>query len=103
MQGVSNKHCLLTFFIAFIFKLVETPSVCGGEGVLRYFHTNIRLGPFFWFKILKFNIFGGFRKINSFGGYEENVDIFFFWGGGDHYIIKLIWGGVISIHFRAFS
>ena len=72
----------------------------GGGGVLRYFHTNIRLGPFFWFKILKFNIFGGFRKINSFGGYEEIVDIL----GGDHYIIGLIWGGgVISIHFRAFS
>ena len=80
MRGVSNKHCLLTFFIAFIFKLVETLGVCGGEGVLRYFHTNIWLGPFFWFKILKFNIFGGFRKINSFGVYEEIVDIF--WGGG---------------------
>ena len=49
------------------------------------------------FKILNFNIFVGFKKINIFWGYEDFVDIlwahhktglfflflfFFFWGGG---------------------
>ena len=62
MQGVSNKHCLLTFFIAFIFKLVETPGVCGGEGVLRYFHTNIPLGPFFLVQNFEIQYFWGFQK-----------------------------------------
>ena len=39
-----------------------------------------RFGSFFKFKILNFNIFGVFRKMNIFFGYEDFVDIFF--GGG---------------------
>ena len=35
-----------------------------------------RLGPFFWFKILSFNIFGGFQKIKYFWEYEDFVGIF---------------------------
>ena len=31
---------------------------------------------FFGFKILNFNIFGGFQKIEIFWGYEDFVDIF---------------------------
>ena len=39
------------------------------------------LGPYvgsglFWFKILNFNIFGGFQKNEYFLGYEDFVDIF---------------------------
>ena len=42
----------------------------------------------FGFKILKFNILGGSRKMNSFWGMKK-LWIFL----GDHYIIGLIWGG----------
>ena len=51
-----------------------------------------RLGSFFGFKILNFNIFGGFQK-NKYG-YEDFVDIF--WG---HHKIGL-YIGYISMHFR---
>ena len=34
-----------------------------------------RLGSFIWFKILNFNIFGGFQKNKYFLGYEDFVDI----------------------------
>ena len=46
------------------------------------------------FKILNFNIFGGFQKYHYFWGYEEFVDI-----------SLQNWTGfrVISIHFRGFS
>ena len=53
----------------------------GGGGTLIFSHIR-RLGPFLGFKILNFNIFGVFRKINIFGGYEDFVDIF----GGHHKI-----------------
>ena len=46
-------------------------------GTLIFSHIR-RLGPFLGFKILNFNIFGGFQKINIFLGYEDFVDIF--WG-----------------------
>ena len=35
-----------------------------------------RLGLFFGFKILNFNIFGGFQKNGKKIGYEDFVDIF---------------------------
>ena len=41
----------------------------GGGGTLIFSHIR-RLGPFFWgVKILNFNIFGVFRKMNIFWGY----------------------------------
>ena len=59
-------------------------------------------GHCFGFKILNFNILGGFQKNDYFLGYENFVDIFFFWGGG--VIIKiglyLLYLGVISMHFK---
>ena len=48
------------------------------------------------FKILNFNIFGGFQKNEQFLGYEDFMDTF--WG---HHKIGL-YLGVISIHFRVF-
>ena len=44
-----------------------------------------RLRLFWGFKVLNFNIFGGFQKKEYFGGYEDFVDIF--WG---HYKIGLV-------------
>ena len=45
--------------------------------------SNIRgLGPFFWFKVLNFSIFGGFQKNYYFWG-MKNLWIFF---GGHHTI-----------------
>ena len=69
----------------------------GPGGVLCYFHTYVDSGHFWGLKILNFNIFGGFRKINIFWGYE--VLWIFFWG---HHKIEL-YLGVISRHFRVFS
>ena len=46
-----------------------------GTLIFAYIH---RLGPFLGFKILNFNIFGGFQKSEFFGGYKDFVDIF--WG-----------------------
>ena len=46
------------------------------------------------FKILNFNIFGGFQKNKYFWGYEDFVDIFL----GHHKIGLYL--GVISMHFR---
>ena len=44
---------------------------------------------FLWFKILNFNIFGGFQKNEYILGYENFVDIFFVGGGGGHHKIGL--------------
>ena len=47
--------------------------VCvGGTEIFIYIR---RLGPFWGFKILNFNIFGGFQKYHYFWGYEDFVDI----------------------------
>ena len=54
-----------------------------------------RLGPFFGFKILNFNIFFGFQ-MNIFGGYEDFVDIF--WGSSQNWASLK----VISMQFRVF-
>ena len=55
-----------------------------------------RLGLFFWFKILNFNIFGGFQKNEYFFGYEDFVDIFF--GSSQSWASFRL----ITMHFRAF-
>ena len=41
-----------------------------------YFHIFIGLGYLLGFKILNFNIFGGFLKTEYLLGYEDFVDIF---------------------------
>ena len=87
MRGVSNKHCLLTFSLHLYSNWSKRRVFVGGGGtqIFSYKHT---AWTFFWFKILKFNIFGGFRKMNSFGVYEEIVDIL---GRSLHYWTN--WGG----------
>ena len=57
----------------------------GGGGGTRIFSHVRRLGPFLGFKILNFNIFGGFQKNEYFLGYDDFVDIF-----GGHHKIGLI-------------
>ena len=47
----------------------------GGGGTLIFSHIR-RLGLFWGFKILNFNIFGGFQKNRYFLEYEDFVDIF---------------------------
>ena len=56
-----------------------------------------RLWSFLGFKILNFNIFGGFQKNKYFWGYEDFVDNY----GGHHE--NGLYLGVISVHFRVFS
>ena len=51
----------LFFEGGYIFLYGGTPG-----GVLWYFHTHVGSGYFFRFKILNFNIFGVFRKMNIF-------------------------------------
>ena len=51
---------------------METPR---GEGTLILSYIR-RRGSFFGFKILNFNIFGGFQKNEYFWGYENFVDNF---------------------------
>ena len=55
-----------------------------GRGGGDYFHAYIGLGFFWGFKILNFNIFGGFQKTEYFWGYQHFVDIFW-----DHHKIGL--------------
>ena len=53
------------------------PAQGGGGYSDIFIHTYIRrLCPFFWFKILNFDIFLGFQKNKYFFGYENFVDIF---------------------------
>ena len=54
----------------------------GGTLIFSYIG---RLEPFLGFKILNFNIFGGFQKIEYFLGYEDFVDIF--WGSSQNWTI----------------
>ena len=51
------------------------PQGGGGGGTLIFSYIR-RLGPFFGFKILNFDIFLGFQKNKYFLGYENFVDIF---------------------------
>ena len=48
----------------------------GGRAVTLIFSYIRWPGLFLGFKILIFNIFGGFQKIEYFWGYEDFVDIF---------------------------
>ena len=49
----------------------------GGGGTLKFLYY-VGSGYFFGFKILNFNIFGGFqKKMLGGGGYEDFVDIYF--------------------------
>ena len=48
----------------------------GGGGVLLYFHAYVGSGYFGGFKILNFNIVGGFQKTEYFWEYEDFVDMF---------------------------
>ena len=82
---------------------IINPNLCrmvvpqgGGGGTLIFSYIR-RLRSFFGFKILNFNIFGVFRKMIFFWGYNDLVDIF--WG---HHKIGL-YLGVISMHFMVFS
>ena len=45
-------------------------------GGYSYIYTYVGSGHFLGFKILNFNIFGGFQKNKHFWGYEDFVDIF---------------------------
>ena len=60
------------------------PGGGGGGGTLIFSHIR-RLGPFFGFKILNFNIFGFFIKMNIFGGMK--ILWICFWG---HHKIGLV-------------
>ena len=59
-------------------RLFPPPPPGGEWGVLLYFHAYVGTGYFRGFKILNFNIFGGFQKTEYFWGYEDFVDII--WG-----------------------
>ena len=71
-------------------------SEAQGGGVLLYFHTYVGSGHFLGFKILNFNIFGGFQKNKYFLGYEDLVDIF-----GGHHRIGL-YSEVIYVQYKVF-
>ena len=70
---------LILFFVTSAFHtLMPQECVCewgGGGGGAEIFIYIRRLGPFWGFKILNFNIFGGFQKYHYFWGYENFVDI----------------------------
>ena len=75
-------HFLNLIFCNVRFSHPDAPRMCvcgggGGEGgggaeIFIYIR---RLGPFWGFKILNFNIFWGFQKYQYFWGYEDFVDI----------------------------
>ena len=77
---------------AIFFCMVEPQ---GGGGTLIFSHIRT-LGLFFWFKILNFNIFGVFRKMNIF--LDMKILRIFFGGSSQN------WASfrVISMHFRVF-
>ena len=76
---------------AIFFCMVEPQ----GGGTLIFSHIR-RLGLFFLFKILNFNIFGVFRKMNIF--LDMKILRIFFGGSSQN------WASfrVISMHFRVF-
>ena len=76
--------------VALKLPLLPYSSPRGGGGTLIFSHKR-RLSPLFWFKILNFNIFGGFQKNEYFLGCEDFVDIFF----GGHHKIGLVWGSFL--------
>ena len=71
---------LILFFVTSAFHtLMPQECVCewGGEGGggLRFSYIYVGWDHFWGFKILNFNIFGGFQKYHYFWGYENFVDI----------------------------
>ena len=77
-------HTLSFLFMSL--PVVQDDSPGGGGGVLWYFHTYVGSAYFFGFKILSFNIFGGFQKKGIFFGGMKILWIFF-WG---HHKIGLV-------------
>ena len=76
-------------------KILHLMSVCPPPpppGVLLYFHAYVGSGYFWGFKILNFNIFGGFQKTECFWKYEDFVNIFWVHHNMDY-----------TMHFRVFS
>ena len=65
-------------------------------GYSDIFHAYVGSVHFWGFKILNFNIFGGFLKNEYFFGYEDFVDIFL--GSSQNWASLR----VISMHFRVF-
>ena len=59
----SDRHL---FNCSWEILLVKPP---GGSGTLIFSYLR-RLGSILWFKILNFNIFGGFQKSEYFGGMQ---------------------------------
>ena len=71
----------------------------GGGGATLIFSYIHRLGSFFGFKILDLTFLGGFQKKYFCGG-MKNLWILL----GDHHKIDyIVYSGVISMYFRAFS
>ena len=73
-------HFLNLIFCNVRFSHPDAPRMCvwgGGErgGGLRFSYIYVGWDHFWGFKILNFNIFGGFQKYHYFGGYEDFVDI----------------------------
>ena len=64
---------------------VQSIPLGGGGGGYSDIFIHVGSGHFFWFKILSFNIFGGFQKNEYFWGYEDFVDIF--WGSSQNWTI----------------
>ena len=67
---------LILFFVTFSHP--DAPRMCvwgEGEGGLRFSYIYVGWDHFGGFKILNFNIFGGFQKYHYFWGYEDFVDI----------------------------
>ena len=72
---------LILFFVTSAFHTLM-PQECvwgggggGGGGGLRFSYIYVGWDLFWGFKILNFNIFGGFQKYHYFWGYEDFVDI----------------------------
>ena len=78
LQGVvvvRSYAMILLLADYFCFNSYCVWGVPRGEGGTLIFSFIRRLGPFFVFKILNFNIFEGFHKNEYFLWYEDFVDI----------------------------
>ena len=98
-QGGPIPTGLKSWPLKLVKHLAETP--CGrsnpmGDGVTLCSYIR-RLGSFFGFKILNFNILLGLQKNKYFLGYDDFVDIFM--GSSQNWTIFR----AKSMHFRVFS
>ena len=89
-----KKYKYIMLITGILQELARRVVPQGGTLVFSYIR---RLGSFFWFKILNFNIFGAFKKKSIFLGMKI---LWIFFRG--HHKIGLYFG-VISMHFRVFS